>query len=205
MPGEKSGILGKGIASQSEDDLPRYSTATPILSLSQMGLHSDRGFEKKVSESFKVANAKGFLIKCTRCEGRVASTTYHYGCPKCTASFICQKCRDKIPKCRVHQIELVQRTLKVWPAAPPWVDYVSTTPTKQDNPLICALKTYDNSRTTIYASDSSLLNARTYLGYTPLHVAAHLGLVSGASILLSHGALTNIRDHKNNTPLINRH
>ncbi|KAN0114464.1 Ankyrin repeat-containing domain protein [Hyaloscypha variabilis] len=150
-----------------------------------------------------MANAKGFLIKCTRCEGRVTSTTYHYGCPKCadTATFVCQKCQDKLPKCRIHQTDLLQRIPKGWPAAPPWVDYVSSTPTKLDNPLICALKTYDNSRTTIYASESFPLNARTYLGYTPLHVAAHLGLVAGASILLSHGALTNIRDHKNNPPL----
>jgi ankyrin repeat protein len=39
-------------------------------------------------------------------------------------------------------------------------------------------------------------------GYTPLYFAAHLGLVSRASILLSHGALTNIHDDNNLTPLV---
>lgn len=71
-----------------------------------------------------------------------------------------------------------------------------------DNPLIHALKSQDDNLTTFHASDESLINAHTYLGYTPLHFAAHLGLVSGATILLAHGALTNSRDDANQTPLL---
>jgi hypothetical protein len=70
------------------------------------------------------------------------------------------------------------------------------------NPLIHALNAPDNSRTTIYASDPSLLNARAHLGYTPLHFAAHVALYSGTSILNSHGTLTNIRGDKELSPLL---
>jgi ankyrin repeat protein len=208
MSSEKSRASDKaGISTNEDENPPQYSIAVrrdPNSSLGQMNLRSDTGFEKTVTESFKLANSKGFLTKCSRCEGNVPSTTYHYGCPRCIAiaTSICRKCQYQIPKCRIHQRDLIQRTLKDWPAAPPWVDYISATPTKFENPLIHALNAHDNSRTTIYASDPSLLNARAHLGYTPLHFAAHLGLVSGASILLSHGALTNIRDNKNLTPLL---
>jgi ankyrin repeat protein len=68
--------------------------------------------------------------------------------------------------------------------------------------LIHALKSHNDDLTTFHAGDVTLLSAHTYLGYTPLHFAAHLGLVSGASILLSHGALINSRDNYNQTPLI---
>jgi ankyrin repeat protein len=190
-----------------EDEPPAYSPAAGSdlnLSPGRTSVRKERGFEKKVTESFKVANSKGFLTKCSRCSARVPSTMYHYGCPKCVAiaNFICQNCQFQIPKCRTHQKLLVQRALKEWPAAPMWVDNISAATTQFENPLIHALKARDNSRTTIYASDSSLVNARGYMGYTPLHFAAHLGLVSGASILLSHGALSNIRDDKNLTPLL---
>src|ERR1700753_1783950 len=99
MSNEKSRSLGKAAApSYEEDGLPEYSAigrSDPNLSLGQMNLRSDKGFEKKVTECFKVANSKGILMKCSRCEGRVASTTYHYGCPKCIAiaTSICRKCQ----------------------------------------------------------------------------------------------------------------
>jgi hypothetical protein len=102
------------------------------LVLSQMHLRSDKGFETRVIESFKLANSKGFLTVFSRCKGRVAPTTYNYGYPKCiaVATTICRKCQYQIPKCRIHKRDLVQRTLKEWPAALPCVDYISATPTK---------------------------------------------------------------------------
>lgn len=174
----------------------------PNIPRDQICLGGDGGFEKSVTEAFKMANSKGFLVQCLRCEGRVPATTHQYGCPRCIAGCICQKCHSNIPKCRIHHRELVQRDLKSWPAAPPWVDYISATPTKFESPLVNALKAHDDNLTAIHARDHSFLNARGYMGYTPLHFAAHLGLVSGTSILLSNGALTNIRDDKNFTPLL---
>jgi ankyrin repeat protein len=193
-------------ASSFKDDPPGYSPAVGNdikLSLDQMNLSGNKGFEKIATRSVSPERAKRFS-KCTRCEAEVELADYHYGCPKCINAVvcICQRCRDKIPRCQIHQIDLIKRALKGWPADLSWFDYVSPTPTKFDNPLIHALKTHDDNLTTIYAGDSSLLNARTYIGYTPLHFAAHLGLVSGTSVLLSHGALTNARDDRNNTPLI---
>ncbi|KAG0647594.1 Meiotically up-regulated [Hyphodiscus hymeniophilus] len=102
----------------------------------------------------------------------------------------------------IHHKTLIKRTIASWPALPAYLDYSSPTPTKDDNPLIHALKTHNDNLITFHARDTDLINAHTYLGYTPLHLAAHLGLVSGASILLSNGALTNSRDENNQTPLL---
>lgn len=69
------------------------------LVLSPMHLRSDKGFETRVIESFKLANSKGFLTVFSRCKGRVASTTYNYGYLKyiAVATTICRKCQYQIP------------------------------------------------------------------------------------------------------------
>ena len=211
MSCEGSGTLGKALKTSREDeDPPEYSPlegSKTRLSLTQMSLHGETGFPKTVSESFRLANTRGYLRKCSRCEARIPDTAYDYSCPKCIAetasvSHLCQKCAIKIPKCRTHQKDLIQRALKAWPAAPPYIDYISPTATKLENPLVHALITKDDGLTALHARDSNFLHCRGYLGYTPLHLAAYLGLVSGATILLVNGALTNIRDDRNLTPLL---
>ena len=80
------------------------------LVLSRMHLRSDKGFETRVIESFELANSKkGYLTEFPRCKGRVVSTTYSYGCPKCIAiaTNVYRKCQCQNPKCLIHKRNLV--------------------------------------------------------------------------------------------------
>jgi hypothetical protein len=80
------------------------------LVLSRMHLRSEKGFETRVIESFELANSKkGYLTEFPRCKGRVVSTTYSYGCPKCIAiaTNVYRKCQCQNPKCLIHKRNLV--------------------------------------------------------------------------------------------------
>jgi len=188
-----------------EDEPPAYSpTAGSDLNLSIDKLSPGKAIEYQKTASFLTASIPELYIKCTRCETHIEDKDFRYGCSKCVEAFtcICEKCHSDTSNCRIHQVPLIKRRLKSWLGLPRWIDYISSHATKNDNPLIHALKTHNDELTTLHARDPELINAHTYLGYSPLHFAAHLGLLSGAQILLEHGALTNSRDESNQTPLM---
>jgi len=186
-----------------EDGPPGYSLAVGDSSHPKSPIHTGSSFEKKATNPSNNRFSK-YYSACKRCKSPMVPTDYHYGCRKnlTTTLCVCEKCHSKLPNCQLHQLPLIKRTLKPWEGLPAWINDISPTPTKLDNPLIHALKSQDDNLTTFHARDPSLINAHTYIGYTPLHFAAHLGLVSGAAIFLAHGALTNSRDDANKTPLL---
>lgn len=207
MSGEKLNASAAGGSSSFEDHPPEYSQtigSDPKSLLDQISMGGDSKGSEKMATEHPFHTMYQLYSMCTRCKAPIEASQYHYGCQKCVhiIECICQKCWNGLPTCRIHHIDLVKRYLKARPTLPLWTDYISSIPTKHDNPLIHALKSHDDNLTTFHASDASFLNAHTYLGYTPLHFAAHLGLVSGTSILLSHGALINSRDENNMTPLV---
>ena len=78
------------------------------------------------------------------------------------------------------------------------VDIIVTT---ENNELIRALKENDIIGIKRYAQNRSLLDSQDQLGLTPLHVAAHLGLEEGTTLLIEYGALLETRNHLYCTPL----
>jgi len=147
--------------------------------------------------------------KCTRCEALIGATDYHYGCLKCiqpsSKTLVCKKCCDQDEICRIHKVELVKRYFKPWGDIPLAQNYVDSSVAKGDDELIQALKERDPERISHFAKDKKLLNAHgdfVHLGYTPLHVAAHLNLEDGARILIQHGAFLEPKDQWNMTPLL---
>lgn len=145
------------------------------------------------------------ILTCTRCKRPVSTSKYHYGCRECNhisgKACTCRECYKSSNICRTHNIGLHKQEYKRWPAVYRWIDYIDRDITERDDDLIQALKENDTVKIRQFTQDSQLLNARGYLDYTPLHVAAYLGLEEGAQILLEHGAIRETRNSDNDTPL----
>jgi len=148
-------------------------------------------------------------IECTRCKALIGPVEHHYGCLRCSQSWnitcVCQKCYTCDEICLIHKVELVKRYVKSWSGLHAGQNYVDPTVAKGDDHLIQALKDNDQDRVGHFAKDSKLLNAHgdlVHLGYTPLHVAAHLNLEEGARTLIQHGAHLEPKDQWDMTPLL---
>lgn len=193
---------------------PPYSSSSANAAL-QTGVLDLPGNEtlKSMAEEFD-KEAVSYSVrrketKCTRCEASIGPAAHHYGCLKCIQpgddTRVCQKCYDRDEICLSHKVELVKRYATSWPVIPSWQNYVDPAVAKGDDRLIQALKEKDQDRVGHFAKDRKLLNAYgdlVHLGYTPLHVAAHLNLEEGAKTLIQHGALLEPKDQLNMTPLL---
>ncbi|TVY44293.1 Ankyrin [Lachnellula subtilissima] len=168
---------------------------------------------KSMTEEFNKEAANFSLrrkeMECTRCEVLIGPVEQHYGCLRCSQSWnitrVCQKCYECDEICLIHKVELVKRYAKSWSGFPSGQNYVDPTVAKGDDHLIQALKENDQDRVGHFAKDSKLLNAHgdlVHLGYTPLHVAAHLNLEEGARTLIQRGAHLEPKDQWDMTPLL---
>jgi ankyrin repeat protein len=140
-------------------------------------------------------------VTCDRCEADIKALDYHYSCLECKIRpFICQKCFHGMENCRIHHKKLLKRQLKPWHTNT-GTFYVDSNVTTEDNELIRALKQNNIIRLRQYAHNRTLLDSQDKLGFTPLHIAAHLGLEEGTALLIECGALFEIRNYMNYTPL----
>ncbi|OBT39216.1 hypothetical protein VE00_10383 [Pseudogymnoascus sp. WSF 3629] len=142
-------------------------------------------------------------VTCGRCEVNIAALDYHYSCVECettTRLFICQKCYHGIENCRIHHKKYHKREFKPWHAKC-GTFYIDTNVITEDNQLIRALKQNNIIRIRQYAQNRTLLDSQDKLGFTPLHVAAHLGLEEGTVLLIECGALFEFRNYLDYTPL----
>jgi ankyrin repeat protein len=142
-------------------------------------------------------------VTCGRCEVNIAALDYHYSCVECettTRLFICQKCYHGIENCRNHHKKYHKREFKPWHAKC-GTFYIDTNVITEDNQLIRALKQNNIIRIRQYAQNRTLLDSQDKLGFTPLHVAAHLGLEEGTVLLIECGALFEFRNYLDHTPL----
>lgn len=140
---------------------------------------------------------------CGRCEAKIAALDYHYSCVECettTSLFICQKCYHGIENCRNHYTKLLKRGCNPWHAKC-GIFCVDASITTEDNELIRALKLNNTIRIRQYAQNRTLLDSQDRLGFTPLHVAAHLGLEEGTALLIECGARFESRNYLDHTPL----
>ena len=143
---------------------------------------------------------------CSRCDNAIVDSKYHYACQMCAKNSpemcVCQNCYSYFSTCRAHGADMFKRIDKPWLAVYRWSEYLNPDVTETDDDMSRALKENDTAKVREYAQNSTLLNAHGHLMYTPLHIAAHLGLEEGAKILLEHGALREAREYRNSTPLI---
>jgi ankyrin repeat protein len=161
---------------------------------------------KEFEEMIKKFSEINGTTTCSRCHLRIDGSDYHYACQVCVKTSwrmcVCQKCGEFSKICLTHGGEMFKRADKPWCAVYGWSPYIDPKVTEIDDDMTRALKEKDIVAIRQYAQNSQLLNAHGHLGYTPLHVAAHLGLEEGAKILLECGALRESREYQNYTPLL---
>lgn len=139
---------------------------------------------------------------CQRCSIKIAASDYHYSCLVCqNRPFICQKCYQGTGICGVHNKKLFKREVKPWYCVQDATFCIDVGVTAEDNELIRALKQNNTIKIRQYAQNRTLLNSQDQLGYTPLHVAAELGLEEGTKLLIECGAIFETLDYNNFTPL----
>lgn len=141
-------------------------------------------------------------IRCGRCDAMTPALYHHYACPECKKiKMVCQKCYRGSENCRTHNKKrLLKREHKTW--CPKYgMFYTDPNVNTEDNELIRALKQNNTTRIRKYAQNRTLLDSTDRLGFTPLHVAAQLGLEEGTAILIECGALFKTRDRMDHTPL----
>jgi ankyrin repeat protein len=161
---------------------------------------------KEFEEMIKEFSGPNDTTTCARCHLQIDGSDYHYACQVCVktsrGTCVCQKCGEFSKICLTHGGEMFKRADKPWCAVYRWSPYIDPKVTEIDDDMTRALKEKDITAIRQYAQNSQLLNAHGHLGYTPLHVAAHLGLEEGAKILLECGALRESREYQNYTPLL---
>ena len=169
----------------------------------------DEELEKMIiefDEMIQNSPAPYTIQACSRCDKAIVDSEYHYACQMCAKNSpetcVCQNCCSYLSTCRTHGTDMFKRIDKPWRAVYRWSEYLDPDVTDTDNGMSRALKENDTAKVRLYAQDSMLLNEHGHLMYTPLHIAAHLGLEEGAQILLEHGALREAREYRNSTPLI---
>ncbi|KFZ14209.1 hypothetical protein V501_03348 [Pseudogymnoascus sp. VKM F-4519 (FW-2642)] len=160
-----------------------------------------KAMSREFNEGFRDNLKNAQDVECKRCGDVMAALGYHYSCPECEfMPFICQECYDLIENCRIHHKKLLKREFKPWDTVF-GIFYVDPNVTTEDNELIRALKQNNLIRLRQYAQIRTLLDSQDRLGFTPLHVAAQLGLAEGTALLIECGALFETRNHLDHTPL----
>jgi len=141
---------------------------------------------------------------CTRCSRQIAATEYHYSCWKCDRRkrpCICKKCKQANWKCDKHKSQkLSRREFRPYTSDPLFCSEIEETSGYDESTQ--ALRQKNSSKIREYEHIRTLLNSKNELGRTPLHIAAEHGFVEDAKRLIESGALTEVWDNLNNTPLL---
>lgn len=161
-----------------------------------------KAMSQEFNEGFRDNLKNAQDVKCGRCKAKIAALDYHYSCvEECwDALFTCQKFYHENESCRIHHKKLLKRGFKLWDTEF-GMFYVDPNVTTEDNELIRALKQNNIIRLRQYAQNRALLDSQDQLGYTPIHIAAHLGFPEGIALLIECGALFETRNYFDHTPL----